>query len=205
MKTAIKRLTAILLVIATIGTYFAFSASAATAVKSVDCQNRSNPQGKTSVYFYVKANGSKCKIKFTCGEGRLDWVGDGGITFFDPPKIKGAYEVKIYKWDKSKNAITGSCLFDKDVYNTSSYTASFSAKKGCYYRVQVYFWKAATTAQSYWNHGYIYNPYPYPYYTISGKGDKGVTVCFAGDPSLLEFPTITAKNGGNCTLYATKP
>ena len=153
-----KKILAIISVIAIVFSCFSFAltASAATAVSSVNCQNKSSVYGGKSVYFYVKANSATCKIKFTCGKGELDWAGE---NLLENASVRGAYQVKIYKWDAKKGSTVGSCVFDKDIYNKSSYTASFKAQKGAYYRVQVYFWNATTTAKSYWNKDIINNPY----------------------------------------------
>lgn len=197
MKTT-KKFIAIISMLAIIISCFSFTlnASAATAVSSVNCQNTSNKYGGKSVYFYVKANSSTCKIKFSCGKGELDWAG-GNIYNF--ASVRGAYQVKIYKWDPQKNSTVGSIVYDKDIYNKSSYTASFKATKGAYYRVQVYFWVAETTAKSYWNKGIIENTVPVIIST------SGIRVGTYGTPNWVKFPTIKATNSSGCILYASKP
>ncbi len=197
MKTT-KKFIAIISMLAIIISCFSFTlnASAATAVSSVNCQNTSNKYGGKSVYFYVKANSSTCKIKFSCGKGELDW-GGGDIGAKD--SVRGAYQVKIIKWDPQKNCTVGSLVYDEDIYNKSSFTASFKATKGAYYRVQVYFWVAETTAKSYWNKGIISNNEPFFLST------RGIRVGSLGTPSWVKFPTIKAANNSGCTLYASKP
>ena len=192
-----KKILAIISVIAIVFSCFSFAltASAATAVSSVNCQPKSSVYGGKSVYFYVKANSTTCKIKFTCGKGELDWAGE---NLLENASIRGAYQVKIYKWNTKTGSTTGSCVLDKDIYNKSSYTASFKATKGAYYRVQVYFWNATTTAKSYWNKGLIDNPY---YFTTL----KGVYVGYYGTPNWVKYPSIKATNSSGCTLYASKP
>lgn len=196
MKTT-KRLVAIISVIAIVLSCFSFviTASAASAVSSVNCQNKSSKYGGNSTFFYVKASKTTCKIKFTCGKGELDWAGE---NLLENASVYGAYQVKIYKWDTKKGATVGSCVFDKDIYNKSSYTASFKAEKGAYYRVQVYFWACKTTANSYWNKGIIKNPYILT--TL-----RGVYVGYYGTPNWVKFPTIKAANSSGCTLYDSKP
>lgn len=192
-----KKILAIISVIAIVFSCFSFAltASAATAVSSVNCQNKSSVYGGKSVYFYVKANSATYKIKFTCGKGELNYSGEDVMK---PAPVYGAYQVKIYKWNTKTNKTVGSCVFDKDIYNKSSYIASFKAQKGAYYRVQVYFWNATTTAKSYWNKDIINNPY---YFTTL----KGVYVGYYGTPNWVKYPTIKATNSSGCTLYASKP
>ena len=193
----VKKFIAVISLVAIIFSCFgsALAASAATAVSSVNCQNTSNRYGGTSVYFYVKANSTTCKINFTCGNGKLDWAGE---NLLENASVKGAYQVKIYKWDPKKGTTVGSIVYDKDIYNKSSFTASFTATKDAYYRVQVYFWVANTTAKSYWNKGIIYNTYGL-------TSLRGVGVGYFGTPNWVQFPTIKAANGSGCTLYSSKP
>ena len=195
MKTT-KKLLAIVLAITVIFSSFALVASAASPVSSVNCQNKSNKYGGTSSFFYVKANSTTCKIKFTCGNGKLNWSGE---DLMGPASVRGAYQVKIYKWDTKTGKTVGSCVFDKDIYNKSSYTASFKATKGAYYRVQVYFWNATTTAKSYWNKNIIYNTH------IFLLSTSGVKVATYGPVYWSQYPTIKATNNSGCTLYASKP
>lgn len=194
----VKKFIAIISVFAIIFSCFGFAvkASAATAVSSVNCQNTSNRYGGTSVYFYVKADSTTCNIKFTCGKGELDWLGE---QVYDTATVRGAYQVKVYKWDSKKGTTVGSIVYDEDIYNKSSFTASFKATKGAYYRVQVYFWVAKTTATSYWNKGIIYNELPKWFST------SGLKVAEWGTPSWTEFPTIKAAKQSGCTLYSSKP
>lgn len=194
-----KKFIAIISILAIIFSCFSFSltASAATAVSSVNCQNTSSRYGGNSKYFYIKANSTTCKIKFTCGKGVLDWAG-GDI--FETADVRGAYQVKIYKWDPQKGTTVGSIVFDKDIYNKSTFTATFKATKGAYYRVQVYFWVAKTTATSYWNKDVIYNSQ-----SVTLLSTKVVNVGFYGTPHWDKIPTIKATNGSGCTLYASKP
>lgn len=187
MKKVFKGFISIIVIVATLLSV-STAAFAASSVSSVDCQPKTSVYGGKSVYFYVKASSTTCKLNFTCGKGTLDWVGEG----FGAKKVYGSYEVKIYKWDTQKGAITGSCLFDKDIYNKSSYTASFNAQKGCYYRVQVYFWNAKTTATSYKNKLVIIDT-------------TSLSVGCLGDPNWTSFPTIKATNNSGCTLYKTNP
>lgn len=196
MKT-FKKALAVISVIAIVLSCFSFamSASATSAVSSVNCQNKSSKYGGNSTFFYVKANSTTCKIKFTCGKGKLDWAGE---NLLENASVYGAYQVKIYKWDAKKGSTVGSCVFDKDIYNKSSYTASFKAEKGAYYRVQVYFWVCKTTANSYWNKGIIKNPYILT--TL-----RGVYVGYYGTPNWVAYPSIKATNSSGCTLYASKP
>lgn len=133
----------------------------------------------------MKADSTTCKIKFTCGKGELDWAGE---NLLENASIRGAYQVKIYKWDAKNGKTVGSCVYDEDIYNKSTFTASFKATKGAYYRVQVYFWAAKTTATSYWNKKIITNPYPI-YLSLSG-----VRVGTYGTPNWVKFPTIKAAN-----------
>ncbi len=193
-----KRLIAIISAILIVVSCFSLTLNvfAASPVSSVNCQNKSSKYGGNSTFFYVKANSTTCKIKFTCGKGELDWAGE---NLLENASVRGAYQVKIYKWDNKKGTTVGSCVFDKDIYNKSSYTASFKATKGAYYRVQVYFWVAKTTATSYWNKGIITNPYPR---TLSLSG---VRVATYGTPNWVKYPTIKATNNSGCTLYASKP
>lgn len=195
MKTT-KKLLAIVLAITVIFSSFALVASAASPVSSVNCQNKSNEYGGTSSFFYVKANSTTCKIKFTCGNGKLNWSGE---DLMGPASVRGAYQVKIYKWDTKTGKTVGSCVFDKDIYNKSSYTASFKATKGAYYRVQVYFWNATTTAKSYWNKNIISNTH------IFLLSTSGVKVATYGPVYWSQYPTIKATNNSGCTLYASKP
>lgn len=194
-----KKFIAIISILAIIFSCFSFTltASAASAVSSVNCQNTSSRYGGTSKYFYVKANSTTCKLKFTCGNGVLDWAG-GDV--YETANVKGAYQVKIYKWNPSTGKTVGSIVYDKDIYNKSSFTASFKATKGDYYRVQVYFWVAKTTATSYWNKGIIYNSA-----RNTLLSTRVVNVGFYGTPHWDTLPTIKAANSSGCTLYASKP
>lgn len=191
------RIISLLFVVITILSCFSANAFAASSVSSVNCQPTASIYGGQSKFFYVKATGTTCKLKFTCGKGVLDWAGGGVMP---TSKAYGTYEVKVYKWDRNKGAITGSCLLDKDIYNSSSSTLSFKAQKNCYYRVQVYFWVANTTAKSYWNKRIIRNDFEGTLLT-----PRVVTPTFYDDSSWEKFPTIKATNGGCCTLYSSKP
>lgn len=197
MKTT-KKFLAVISMLAIIISCFSFTlnASAATAVSSVNCQNTSSNYGGNSKFFYIKANSTTCKINFTCGKGELDWAG-GDLGIKD--SVRGAYQVKIIKWDPQKNCTVGSLVYDEDIYNKSSFTASFKATKGAYYRVQVYFWVAETTAKSYWNKGIIANN-DFILFSTSR-----INVGYYGTPSWVKFPTIKATNNSGCTLYASKP
>ncbi len=104
---------AFLLVVATL---FSLSISA-FAVDQVNCQATASVFGGKSVYFYFKANSTSCKLKFSCGKGVLDWAGEG---LMPTANVRGAYEIKVYKWNKSTGKITGACILDKDIYNKST-------------------------------------------------------------------------------------
>ena len=192
-----KKILAIISVIAIVFSCFSFAltASAATAVSSVNCQNKSSKFGGNSTFFYVKASKTTCKIKFTCGKGELNYSGE---EIMKPAPVYGAYQVKIYKWNTKTNKTVGSCIFDKDIYNKSSYIASFKAEKGAYYRVQVYFWVAKTTATSYNNKGVLAK-------TLYLNSLDGVRIGTYGLPYWSKLPTIKATNSSGCTLYASKP
>ena len=180
----LARALSVLFVLAIIASCFAVNTF---AVSSVNCQP-TNKYGGASKYFYVKASGSTSKLKFTCGTGNLDYGGVGTAI-----GVRGAYEIKIYKWDKGAGKITGSCIYDKDIYNKSSVTISFSSTKNCYYRVQVYFWNATTTATSYFKNRVIRSQY------------RGDAVGVIRTPCWDKLPTITAANASGCTLYTSKP
>lgn len=189
------RIISLLFIAITIFSCFSVNAFAASSVSSVNCQPTASSYGGQSKYFYVKATGTTCKLKFTCGKGVLDWAGGGVMPTYD---VYGTYEIKVYKWDRNNGKITGSCLLDKDIYNTSSSTLSFKAEKNCYYRVQVYFWVATTTAKSYWNKGVIHG-------TCTFTTVDRVTPAFYGDSRWEKFPTLKATNSSCCTLYSAKP
>ena len=196
MKTA-KKFIAIISMLAIIISCFGFTLNASAAT-TVNCQNTSSMYGGKSKYFYVKANSTTCKIKFTCGKGELDWAGANGV--YETADVRGAYQVKIYKWDPEKGTTVGSIVYDEDIYNKSTFTASFKATKGAYYRVQVYFWLAKTTATSYWNKGIIYNSA-----RNTLLSTRAVKVGYYGPPNWIHLPTIKAANSSGCTLYASKP
>ncbi|MDO4544392.1 MAG: hypothetical protein Q4C01_07565 [Clostridia bacterium] len=163
----------------------------AAQVSSYNCQYTGSKYGGGSKYFYVKANSKTCKLTFSCTKGVLDWDGIDVIKLPNA-KVYGTYEIKIYKWDAKNNKITGKSLLPEhtDIWNTKSKTITFKAEKGCYYRVQVYFWRAKTTAESYWLRA-VYVP-------LDGAA-PGPT------PYWVTLPKITAKNKANCTLYNSMP
>lgn len=185
----------LMIALITVFSCFSLNVFAATAVSSVNCQPIDNKYGGQSKYFYVKASNTTCKIKFTCGKGQLDLYGGNVMPTYN---VYGSYEIKIYKWDKNKGSITGSCLLDKDIYNKSSATLSFKAQKGSYYRIQVYFWNATTTATSYWNKNQVTHR---PTHTSADF----VGVAYYDWSNWEKFPSIKAANDSGCTLYSTKP
>ena len=178
------------------------SAGAASAVSSVNCQYN-NSRGGGSVDFYVKATSTTCKLKFTCTKGALDWAGYGMATGTEKA-VYGAYEIKIWKYNASTGKTVGDPVYDKDCYNKASYTASFSATKGSYYKVRVYFWRATTTATSYYNKGIVGI---HDYTSLSSLRPNGCgDACWVNSSTCNAYmPGITAKNGSGCTLYKTKP
>ena len=196
MKKTTFRLTAILLVIATILS-LSVTAFAAKSVSSVSCQPNDSNGGKSS-FFYIKANGTSCKLKFILTQGFLNFGNIFGRNVY------GTYQIKIQKWDASKKCATGSLVLDQDIYKsapipnitTTFTTKTFKTTRGSYYRVQVYFWRATTTADSYYrNYGY-----------------GGTNAYFTPDkPNTDEaaywatMPAIKAQNASNCTLYASCP
>ncbi len=176
-----KRIISLFLMLAiltsVIGTCFA-----ASSVSFVDCQYKGSRTQGGKITFYVRANGSTCKLKFTCGKGKLDW--DGGKSFYSSQY--GSYEVKVYNPG-------GQEIADKDIYHRSGYTLSFSASKDKVYKIEVWNWNPRTIALSYFNHGYFENV------GINASVGKH------GDPNWYAFPSIKATNQSNCTLYLTKP
>lgn len=178
------------------------SADAASAVSSVNCQCN-KPKGEGHVDFYVKATSTTCKLKFTCKKGALDWAGYGTETGTEKA-VYGAYEIKVWKYNRSTGKTVGDTIYDKDCYNKASYIASFSATKGNYYKVRVYFWRATTTASSYYDKGIvgIHNITSLSGLRPNSQGDA----CWVNSSTCNAYmPGITAKNDSGCTLYKDKP
>ena len=155
---------------------------AASPVTSVSCQYTGSKTNGGSKYFYVKANGTTCKLKFTMGKGKLDVMGYNFLLIND----YGSYEVKI------TDITNNSMVKDQDIYHCGSSTVQFSAVKNRVYKVQVYCWRPRTIATSYYNHHYFNLP-------------TGGSIGLYAEPNWNTFPTITAKNQSNCTLYLTQP
>ena len=197
MNKHISRLIALILCIISLTTIFVLPASAASSVSSVNCQY-SSKSGGGSGYFYVKT-GSTTKsrqVKLTMGTGTIYAI-DWNAGTMKTASVYGSYEIKVFYKNSAGKWVLEQ---DYDVYNQSSATITCN-KKNTTYKIQVYFWRASTTFNSYWNKNITTK-------TLSQKFQKRFPGSSASAYSEIQWtvlPSCTAKPSTGCTIYATCP
>ncbi|MBQ6119365.1 MAG: hypothetical protein IJK98_09045 [Clostridia bacterium] len=131
----IKKIVAVLCLVATI--LFCFSLAVSAASTKIHSGNEHGGNYGTTVKWKATSTGKKT-ITTSCTKGML-YTGDKTHA-----RVYGSYQVKVFDSANMKKPVA-----DKDIYDSKNGSVTFNAVKGKTYVIKVWFWTASSTAKSY--------------------------------------------------------